>query len=291
MSVFRGKGRLVYSVMVLLLVGISLGFALHMPGRDMTRDVSIMTCNIGDVAGGTPLGSEQVVMYLRSLGVPDLLLLQEVRGEKEAAFFSERLARPYFSFLAYGGKEDFGIAILSAFPLDKYHGIYFENSSKGAGGLAVEAIIDQVSLLVVNLHLDRFDPLELADNTVPINMEALLKFLRKELIEESIRSRSIRELLKWLDNKNPAHVVLGGDFNTIPFSKATRLISPWLDDVLWPSLDYFKGTYTKLDFPIFPRIDFLFVSTNIVRKNARIIQKSPGDHYPIWAVIQVPAGG
>jgi endonuclease/exonuclease/phosphatase family metal-dependent hydrolase len=97
--------------------------------------------------------------------------------------------------------------------------------------------------------------------------------------------------MAWLDKKNPDHVVLGGDFNTIPFSKTVRQLCPGFDDVLWPSLDYFKGTYTKLDFPIAPRIDFLFVSADLRRKNARVIPKSPGDHFPVWADILIPGQG
>ncbi len=53
-------------------------------------------------------------------------------------------------------------------------------------------------------------------------------------------------------------------------------LSPRFDDVLWPFLDYFKGTYTKLRFPIAPRIDFLFVSAALGRKNARVIPKYSG---------------
>ena len=288
MSVIKKKCMLISTVLVLVLVGITLGFALHGPGTDMTRDIRVMTCNIGDIMGGNPLNSGQVVAYLQSLGVPDVLLLQEVRGEKEAAFFSEKLALPHFSFLKYSGKEGMGIAVLSAFPLINRHEMYFESSSKGAGILAVEALIGQVPLWVVNLHLDRFEPLELTDDIVPINMKMILGFLKKELMDESARSRSVMELMAWLDKKNPDHVVLGGDFNTIPFSRTIRQLSPRFDDVLWPSLDYFKGTYTKLDFPIAPRIDFLLISAALGRKNARVIPKSPGDHFPVRADILIP---
>jgi endonuclease/exonuclease/phosphatase (EEP) superfamily protein YafD len=288
LSVFKKKCLLVSTIMVLVLAGITLGFALHGPGSDMTRDVRVMTCNIGDIMGGNPLDSGQVAAYLQSLGVPDVLLLQEVRGKKEAAFLSERLALPHFSFLKYSGKEGMGIAILSAFPLKNRHEMYFESSRKGAGILAVEVCIGQVPLLIVNLHLDRFEPLDLTDDRVPINVKTILGFLKKELMEESVRSRSVMELMAWLDKKNPDHVVLGGDFNTIPFSRTVRQLSPRFDDVLWPSLDYFKGTYTKLDFPIAPRIDFLFVSAGLGRKNARVIQKSPGDHFPVRADVLVP---
>ena len=270
-----------------MLVGIS----LNRSGVEKTDDISIMTCNIGDIEGGNPLGSEQVAEFIHDCGMSDVLLLQEVRGEKEAAYLSNLLNRPWFVFLPDFDSPNMGIAILSRWPVLNHDSLYFNDSQRGAGAIAAEIHIKGVPLLVVNLHLDRYRGVVLGNDRVSVFRDQVIQFVKKEMMEESIRSKSIRELLNWLDKKNSAHVVLGGDFNSIPFSRTIRLISPWFDDLLWPSLDYFKGTYTKLDFPIFPRIDFLFVSTNIVRKSARIIQKSPGDHYPIWAVIQVPAGG
>ncbi|MCF8114593.1 MAG: hypothetical protein K9K21_12155 [Desulfotignum sp.] len=175
----RAKGLIVSGVLILVVIGLPMGFALNRSGDEMKQDVSIMPCNIGDIVGGNPLDSDEVAGFVRDCGVPDVLLLQEVRGEKEAAYLSRQLNRPGFVFLP-------------------------DHDS------------DQLT------------------------------------------------------------------------SKTVRQLCPGFDDVLWPSLDYFKGTYTKLDFPIAPRIDFLFVSAALGRKNARVIPKSPGDHFPVWADILIP---
>ena len=284
----RKKYILVSAALALLLISITAGFALNRPDMEMTHNVSIMTCNIGDIMGGNPLGSDSVAAYLQSCGVPDVLLLQEVRGEKEAAYLSRQLDRPYFVFLEYARKKEMGIAILSRLALANCHTMYFESSRKGAGVIAAEIYIGQTPLLLVNVHLDRFQPLKISGDSVPVNLKMILGFLKKEIWGESIRSQSVRELMHWLDQKNPAHVVLGGDFNTIPFSKTIRLLKPRFDDVLWPFLDYFTGTYKKLDFPIAPRIDFLFVSASLERKHARVVPMSPGDHFPVRADILLP---
>jgi len=59
------------------------------------------------------------------------------------------------------------------------------------------------------------------------------------------------------------------------------------DDVLWPSFDFFKATYEKIAWPIKPRIDYIFHSPVIRCIDAEVIQKSHGDHYPVWAMFDL----
>ena len=287
----RARGLIVSGVLALALMGITMGFALNRQGNETNRDLSIMTCNIGDIMDGKPLGSDKVAEYLQSCGVPDVLLLQEVRGKKEAEYFSRQLNRPYFVFLSDARADHIGIAILSGLPLLNHDRLYFKSSRRGAGAIAAEVEINGARLLLVNVHLDRVTFVTLGNDVVPITPDLILQFIKKEIWGESVRSQSVGELMEWLDGKNPGHVVLGGDFNTIPFSRTMRLLKPRFDDVLWPSLDYFTGTYKKLDFPISPRIDFLFVSPSLEHRNAGVIPLSPGDHFPVRADIVLPGQG
>jgi endonuclease/exonuclease/phosphatase family metal-dependent hydrolase len=290
----HAKGLIVSGVLILALIGLPMGFALNRTGDEMKQDVSIMTCNIGEIVGSKPLDSDEVAAFIRDCGVPDVLLLQEVRGEKEAAYLSRQLNRPGFVFLPDHDSDQLtqmGIAILSGLPVLGHDILYFTDSRRGAGAVAVEIDMHGTRVWVVNVHLDRVGFVTPGNDRVPVSRDLMVRFVKKELMGESARSRSVKELMAWLDKKNPDHVVLGGDFNTIPFSKTVRQLCPGFDDVLWPSLDYFKGTYTKLDFPIAPRIDFLFVSAALGRKNARVIPKSPGDHFPVRADILIPGQG
>ena len=59
------------------------------------------------------------------------------------------------------------------------------------------------------------------------------------------------------------------------------------NDALWPTMSYFTGTYTDLDYPfkpLNPRIDFLFHSPDIKTLKAEVVKAGPSDHYPVKAV-------
>jgi endonuclease/exonuclease/phosphatase (EEP) superfamily protein YafD len=151
----RKKGLSISALLILVLIGIPMGFALNRPGNEMKQDFSIMTCNIGDIVGGNPLESDQVVTFIRDCGVPDVLLLQEVRGEKEAKYLSRQLNRPWFVFLPDYHSAQMGIAILSRWPVLNHDTLYFKDSRRGAGAVAVELDIHGTRLWAVNVHQDR----------------------------------------------------------------------------------------------------------------------------------------
>jgi len=87
--------------------------------------------------------------------------------------------------------------------------------------------------------------------------------------------------------KSSDHVIIGGDFNTVPFSKAIRKMGKIYDDALWPSFDYLTGSYNKFSLPIKPRIDYIFHSPGLKCNTASVIKESAGDHYPIRAVFDL----
>jgi len=83
------------------------------------------------------------------------------------------------------------------------------------------------------------------------------------------------------------NIIIAGDFNTIPFSKAIRKMGKKYNDALWPSFDYLTGSYNKLSLPIKPRIDYIFHSQGLERITASVIKESAGDHYPVRAVFDL----
>ncbi len=52
-------------------------------------------------------------------------------------------------------------------------------------------------------------------------------------------------------------------------------------------LKYLSGTYKRLNFPVAPRIDFLFLSSNLYCRQAAVLPMSPGDHFPVRANIEI----
>ncbi|MBU1696218.1 MAG: endonuclease/exonuclease/phosphatase family protein [Proteobacteria bacterium] len=259
---------------------------------DALGSLEVMTCNIGDLGGYKILSNEEVVDFLKLSGVPDVLLLQEVKSENGAEYFSNKLGLKYFVFLSDAFQRSNGMAILSRFPLSNPDKIYFKASKYGYGALAVDATIGDnlkgrpKTIQVVNVHMDRIDSVTMKDKKVAVNLGFLLRFIKNEIWEDSVRSESAKELIQWLDEKKADNVILGGDFNSVPLSKTIRTIGSRFDDALWPSLQYLTGTYKRLDFPIAPKVDYLFLSPNLYSRKASVLPISPGDHFPVVALVE-----
>ncbi len=122
------------------------------------------------------------------------------------------------------------------------------------------------------------------DGGVEITWGDALKLLTREISKETVRSRSVVELLEWIGSRKTESVIIGGDFNTVIYSTAIRRMSAVFEDALWGFGDYFTGSYAKSTLPVDPRLDFLFHSPDMQCREASVIRKSAGDHYPVRAV-------
>ena len=322
MLIKRGSFLIIVVVELLLIAVLLYGAAAGVQGlsdkeeADVLSSLEVMTCNIGDLNGHQRLTRGKVVDFLKLCGIPDVLFLQEVGDENEAKYFSNELGLNYFVFL-----NDFqstcGIAILSKTPLSNSDRIYFKSSEKGYGAVAADVMVGanlkvtrnlkvrpnlkvtrnlkvrpnlkvtRKKVQVVNVHLDSIDKITMKDKKIEVNLGSILWFVKNEIWGDSVRSQSAKELMQWLGEKKADHVVLGGDFNSVPFSKTIRIIGSRFDDALWPSLTYLSGTYKRLNFPVAPRIDFLFLSSNLQCRQASVLPLSPGDHFPVRAHVEI----
>ncbi len=264
----------------------------------LRNSLEVITCNIGDLGGYQILTREKVVDFFKLCGIPDILLLQEVRNENEAEYFSNKLGLKYFVFFNDFQKKH-GMAILSGLPLLNPDRIYFKTSKYGYGAVSADVMVGDglkgtrnmkatgTKIQVVNVHLDRFNQITMKNKKIEVNLRSVLWFAKSEILGDSVRSQSAEELIQWLGEKKADNVILGGDFNSVPFSKAIRIIGSRFDDALWPSLKYLTGTYKRLNFPVAPRIDYLFLSSNLHCRQASVLPISPGDHFPVKAVIVI----
>jgi endonuclease/exonuclease/phosphatase family metal-dependent hydrolase len=295
------KNILIISVVLILISGTIAG----VQGLRRTDEVNmlrnsleVITCNIGDLGGYRKLTRDKIVDFFKLCGIPDILLLQEVRNKKWAEYFSNKLGLKYCVFFN-DFQSDHGMAILSGLPLLNPDGIYFKTSEYGYGAVSADVMVGDTmkgtrnlkvtrqKIQIVNVHLDRFNQITVKDKNIEVNLRSVLRFAKNEILGDSVRSQSAGELIQWLGKKKADNVILGGDFNSVPFSKAIRIIGSRFDDVLWPSLKYLTGTYKRLNFPVAPRIDFLFLSSNLRCRQASVIPMSPGDHFPVKAIIGV----
>jgi len=195
--------------------------------------LEVITCNIGDLGGYQRLELEEIVDFFKLCGVPDVLLLQEVGSQDEAEYFSDKLGLKYFVF-SNDFQRDHGMAILSGLPLLNPDKLYFKTSKYGYGAVAADLVVGgnlkvtRKKIQVVNVHMDRIDQITMKDKKIEVNLRSVLWFAKNEIFGDSVRSRSARELVQWLGEKGADNIILGGDFNSVPFSKAIRIVGPGL---------------------------------------------------------------
>jgi endonuclease/exonuclease/phosphatase (EEP) superfamily protein YafD len=118
-------------------------------------------------------------------------------------------------------------------------------------------------------------------------------FLWQEFFTATLRTQQAQELSAWLLDLGGEGIILGGDFNSLPFAGADRHLRQYFSDALSLSLQqYFTGTYWGPPHsPILPRIDFLYYSPHWRVVEAQVIQQKASDHFPVLALLSpaVPA--
>lgn len=248
---------------------------------------SVMTFNIGDrIKDPANLpATEEIVKVIREIGIPDILLVQESPWKVKMDDLAESLgfahhvsARPRFF------SSTSNSAIFSRYPLNNPHSIPFESRPNRSMALCAEALIagKKIMLCSVQLSTLRFEldrRIEDGEEKIP----GVLRIMGNEIFRETAHSRNVDSLMAWVNSQTADAAILGGDFNTFILSKSIRTVSRYFDDSLWPSIDYFRGTYQKFRFLVKPRIDFLFHNGKIACLDAAIIQQTTGDHFPIRA--------
>jgi len=243
--------------------------------------LSVMTYNVGDI--GTPLPSlENIVETIRKSGTPDVLFLQEAPSASAAAFLARQLGMSSHIYFPY--KETSGMAILAHGQLLNPQILYFKASKMDRGAILAEMTFEGKPLALCSVHMDHISSVITASQKIlRVPWKKGLSLIEQELVNETTRTRSTKELLSWPALQRYERVIIGGDFNTIPFSKTIRLMNGRFKDALWPSLEYFKGSYKKTTLPVAPRIDFIFASRGILALEASVGRETAGDHYPVRA--------
>lgn len=280
------RKTIIFSVALLVLMGSAVLAFYHNRGQASINSLEVMTYNIGDLNGHQPL-LKDVAEVVKRHGIPDLLLVQEIAGKKAVSRLSRMLGLSYFLYSDYKGKKQHGLAILSRIPISGSQTYYFKKSKRGFGILSGDILINGYNVRVCSLHIDRIDLVKINGQKIEMSWETALRFLKTELLEETVRSRSVDELIAWFDKSKSNDIIIGGDFNTVPFSKAILKMNQAFDDALWPSWNYLTSSYQKFPLPLAPRIDFLFHSPDIKCSNAAVIKAGPGDHYPVKAVFSI----
>ena len=284
--------RLMAGVVLIVLLSIGIAWAVHRPrihGAGL-RTFSAMTFNVGDV-GRRAFPVSDTAACIQAGGKPDLLFLQEMPVGKSGRELQAALSYPYRSTATTGRGKLARLMVLSVFPIAQTREIALPSRSKGAGALCAIVDVGGETIAACSVHLDEVEPKPRNTNgEVVLTAIEMFRFLRMEFFRDTVRTQSVRALTDAMMKDAHMPVIFGGDFNTVPGSQTIRHMSGLFRDVLWPTPAYFTGTYHKIAFPIHPRIDYLFVSHQLVTRDSRVVPKSAGDHYPVTAVLALKTG-
>lgn len=254
----------------------------------MESTLTVMSYNVGDDRPTKP-SAARIAAVIQRAGVPDLLLLQDNNNPIVISQLARQLGLPYY----LSGRETPPIvnaSLLSRYPLSGPRTLSFDNEGVKPGMLCANVRIRTNTLLACSLYMPSLSVT--ARQVVRDHAHEyrdVIRLLWNETFHENARSRNVSHLLDWLGNRQAQSVIVGGDFNTFPQSRAIRNMQRHFEDALWLTMDNFTGTYLKLDFPIRPRIDYLFHSADISVAEAAVVRDSAGDHYPVRARMILPA--
>ena len=242
--------------------------------------LTVVTYNAGTLSGERQSPND-VVDAVGKKGRPGLVLLQEVPDEAFLLRVGEDLGLSYHAFGVYrvNGKG-YGLGILSRSALANPEMRWLKPC--GHAVLTAQMVVGKRRLVVCSVHLERVRAAAQKKNGFELSWANAFRILKTELMSDTPRSIAVEKILNLEELNGSEEVIIGGDFNTVPFSTAVRLMGQRYRDALWPTLDYFTGTYTKVNFPVTPRIDYLFCSGGVKVRSAEVIRKSEGDHYPVW---------
>lgn len=251
----------------------------------MRQTLSVMTYNVGTLHG-TKVAFGEIVKAVKEGGAPDLLLLQEIPNEEMVVGIARSLGLGYHVYASYRAHgKGYGLAIVSSRPLFNPEMHYL--NPYGHAALIAEMKQGAGLVLVCSVHLERVRSLKKEKDGFQMSWKEALNLLRREMTGETPRSGAVEELVALLNAHGTERVIVGGDFNTVPFSTAIRKMGKSYEDALWLRTGYLTASYKKVSFPIKPRIDYIFYSGEMSCRSASVIKQGGGDHYPVRAVLDI----
>ena len=284
MGIF-GKRKVLFLGLVFLALLCGFMTFHEVQGQISSQPLAVMTYNVGTLHG-TKVVFGEIVKAVEEGGTPDLLLLQEIPNEEIVAGIARSLGLGYHVYAGYQAHgKGYGLAIISSKRLVNAEMHYLK--PYGHAALIAEMKQGEERVLVCSIHLDRVRCLKKEKDGFQMSWKEALSLLRDEMTEKTPRSGAVEELMALLNAHCSERVIVGGDFNTVPFSTAIRKMGKQYEDALWLRMDFLTASYKKVSFPIKPRIDYIFYSGEMRCRSALVIKQGGGDHYPVRAELDL----
>jgi endonuclease/exonuclease/phosphatase (EEP) superfamily protein YafD len=249
------------------------------PPRDAATLV-ITTHNIGDAPGHQTPSVEQVARNL-SRDPSHVYLLQEVlRPEVHQGLLDSlnRLTGRHYHGLH---ASSLNLTVLSVYPVTLLETI--RGGGPGERWMALLATVEgpKGSFVVANVHLTPVRKRRDEEGYARTRIFSAARMVLRETLRETPRSKAAGDLVERLAAIT-GPIVIGGDFNTIPSSRAIRTVRRHYLDAVARAGNR-SGTYRRVTSRIRPRIDYLFFSSHFYLLEADVSEVTAGDHYPVVA--------
>ncbi|WPL11560.1 hypothetical protein Thiosp_01309 [Thiorhodovibrio litoralis] len=209
-------------------------------------------------------------------------LIQEAPGCLAALQLPARLGYDFSMAASADSIRGGGLCVLTRFPILYREEYALPHDGKGAGALCAVLDLDGRPLRACSIHLDaNWSELRAADGQFHLTSMELAQLAWAEFFGQTSRRLAVKALIWQLRGERQMPTLLGGDFNTLPWSSTIRTISRSLRDTAWLTKTYLRGTYHDLSESFQPRIDYLFVSRNVQAWQTQVVSCRTGDHYPV----------
>jgi len=220
--------------------------------------------------------------HITHFGVPEILCVQDMIKDN-LTFFKDFMQYPHQHIL---GGQRVMTGIFSKFPIKESGIIKFEKSYNSCIWTDLK-IGDQI-IRVYCIHLESNRITEVAEEVITegnLNEESTRQKIRNMFSRyknsTAMRSEQAGVIKEHMDSC-PHPVLLCGDFNDTPFSKAYKILSKGLTDSFKHSGRGIGTTYAG-GIPGL-RIDYIFADSNFeILKHQTLKNKVISDHYPVFS--------
>lgn len=240
------------------------------PPTPTTTKLRVASYNIRHGVGtDNRLDLERTAALLKNIS-PDIIGLQEVDNRTQRSdsvdqttFLANAVSMRYSAFGAFMNFEggEYGLSILSKFPIDKTHEIRLPDGNEPRVALACEIkISDQQTVMAINVHFD---------------------WVR----DDAFRFAQASVVSKFINDLEIPYVLLG-DFNDIQGSRTLDLLSKNTLSVEKPGENHFTFSSTKPSL----EIDFIFAAPQHrweVQDSRVFDSPKTSDHRPILGILEL----